>query len=321
MPEKVIPLSTGIKQVRNMDCFKPLLVSLKIAGMHFTKGSKWNNIGLAMYSTLICLGVTCSMLKMIPITLKSGALSFENPEFIGDISFLCFSSLICINALIFYLSSWLGKLEEIIRSIETHAKTSSAIRRKSFSRFVKIVILSQWSIALINYIMLSVLIYTTPSDRMRNAVSPAREKKSIGGYVVLAFNFYLGAQWLLPVVFIIIIVKALGVLFAEHAHDLKCALQSMAVRASDISQSRLAYIQLCTTVDQADKMLSALNGVNFSINVAVTLTQLYNLIYNELSLSEGQQSWMASCVVWMVTSVAYIKIPTLCGILLNKKVK
>ena len=110
----------------------------------------------------------------------------------------------------------------------------------------------------------------------------------------------------------------IAIILEEHTKEVQKLVDSGRCTPQSLESSRQRLIAISDVIGKFDALSSWINGIIYSLNVAVILFKLYSMVAFDVFLTNT--NWICGVAIWLWASFAYLGIPTIKAALIHARV-
>ena len=306
--------------------FKPLIVSLKLFGLHHCRRRKKENesvCGLPTASQLYSWVVTVvAWLLVIRSVATMRLVGDFGPVMLSNISFLAWLILCASNSTSFLLACHFPCNER--KFFRGYAKLNrfggAFIRPSDIKKYVTCFTIAAWVVVCINYLFVCYLLYSTGYfDMMTVGVFSEDTTAYVALKIVYCFlMLYLEVLWIFPSAMQLSLSVTLYKEFSCFSESFRAKMSTNKSYLGNLEVDRRRFLKMLRMVEAADDSMSLHQSSSLVCNSVKICLLLYNVIYYP-SVPQNPAVVIVSAF-WLCLDVSDISVVIISGVLITSSV-
>ena len=310
------------------NAFRPLMISLRLVGMHHTR--RMNHTG--QYCAVPTVSQIYSWFLTIiawVMTIKVGAalrlVSSPGPYMLNNLTSLTWAALCALNATCFIIASHKPESikEYFVGFIKLNKFGGSYVCPKKIQKYILAGTIATWIIVIINITVFGYLINTTQLFDIL-ATDPFPAVAGTTSYWIMKIyytiiGFFFSAFWVFPST-----MQLSACLIIHQELKLFCTSLGSKINSDGVfighslEPERRRFLQIVKIIESADNCLSLHQSAAFACNITNICLILYTILY--YSIYNSVPAAMGAMVFWLFYAVADICVVIASGVLINSEV-
>ena len=299
---------------------RPVLLTMRLCGFSYGDTCTVKRAFLFTYCALVLVILLLAEVRICYVSVLIEDPSLSNPSFTITVVGIIWFGLGLANAMIVFGLEARGRVGRMCETIERIAASDSKLKSTKMKCTMKIIMAAFWAFLIVNTIVFVVI--SVNSDVFKYLMlHPADTDLTPLTIAIYCTYWFATSAWLIPLFFGGIVMITVSTLFKEHQKALENDLEKLTETKLEISRQK--FNDLCDAVTEADVICAPLNGVNYTLNVAVVLLLLYSGIFTDPDSLGGlsMDTWVLVLTIWIVTNCIYLAVPTIVGATLNSNAR